>query len=336
MPEAQVVPINRDEPDRCRAVTVRGQPCRNRAVEGSMFCRIHQPSSGSRAPTGGLPPSLGSLAEGDVTDIFEFLRRRMRGEYEIDVFGFDRELTELLLPLIRPLVRSYFRVDVIGNERIPSTGPALLAANHAGTIPLDGVVLRGVVWEHEPHRHVRELVADLGFTIPFFSQVVRKTGATVACVEDTMRLLKAGELVAVFPEGFKGVGKRFKERYRLQRFGRGGFVEVAMQARAPIVPVAIVGSEETYPMVANLRPLARLLGLPYFPITAQFPLLGPLGLLPIPSKWVIEFCEPVETAHLPEDAASDPMAVFEVTDQVRQSIQRTLLKNLRLRRSILG
>jgi 1-acyl-sn-glycerol-3-phosphate acyltransferase len=281
-----------------------------------------------------LPERLGSLARTDMQEVLEFLRRRMRGDYAIDDFGFDRELTELLLPIIEPINKYYWRVDVIGNDRLPADGAALVACNHAGTLPLDGMVVRGVVWEHWPHRHLRMLVADLGFTIPFFSHIVRKTGNTMAHPEDTFRLLQMGELVAVFPEGFKGVGKGWRQRYRLQRFGRGGFVETAIKAQVPIVPVAIVGSEEIYPMVADVRPLARLLGVPYFPITLFFPWLGLLGMVPLPSKWIVEFCEPVRTDHLSPEAASDPMAVFEVTDQVRSSIQHTLLKNLRMRRSI--
>lgn len=315
-------------PSRCRAMTAKGKPCRNRALEGSSFCRVHAVSRPRPEP--GQEPRL------DLQKAMEFLRRRFRGEYDVDVFGFDRELTELLLPVIEPINERYWRVDVIGNENIPAEGAALLACNHAGTLPLDGMVVRGVVWQHPPYRHARMLVADLGFTIPFFSHIVRKTGNTMACSEDTYRLLEMGELVAVFPEGFKGVGKGWKERYRLQRFGRGGFVEVAIQARVPIIPVAIVGSEEIYPMIGDVRPLARLLGLPYFPVTMFFPWLGPLGMVPLPSKWIVEFCEPVRTDHLSPEAASDPTEIFDITDQVRQSIQQTLLKNLRLRRTIFG
>ncbi len=333
MAEAQIVSLQTG-PRRCRAITLKGRPCRNPPMGESAFCRVHAPGERSPSVEGLLPERLGSLSRADTEEILEFLRRRLRGDYEVDDLGFDRELTELLLPIIEPLNRYYWRVEVIGNERVPRTGAALLASNHAGTLPLDGMVLRGVVWEHEPHRHARMLVADLGFTIPFFSHIVRKTGNTMATPEDTRRLLDMGELVAVFPEGFKGVGKGWRERYRLQRFGRGGFVEKAIEAQAPIVPVAMVGSEEIYPMIADVRPLARLLGMPYFPITVLFPWLGPLGLIPLPSKWIVEFCEPVHTEHLSPDAAADPMAVLEITDQVRSSIQRTLLKNLRLRRSI--
>lgn len=333
MQEARIYPLpggNR----RCQALTGKGKPCRNKAVNGGRFCRVHQPVDPPR-PAGLFPGEPGHVASGwDLQQIAEFLQRRFRGEYDVDVFGFDRELTELMLPAIEPLLRRWWRVDVLGNERLPADGPALIACNHAGTLPFDGLVMRGVVWENEPHRHLRMLVADLGFTIPFFSHFVRKTGNTLACPEDALRLLQSGELVCVFPEGFKGIGKGWSERYRLQRFGRGGFVEMAIQAQVPIVPVAIVGSEEIYPMISDVRPLARLLGMPYFPVTMLFPWLGPLGMIPLPSKWIVEFCEPIRTDHLTPDAARDPMTLFDITDQVRQSIQQTLLKNLRARRTI--
>src|SRR4029450_1498471 len=141
------------------------------------------------------------------------------------------------------------------------------------------------------------------------------------------RLLEAGELVGVWPEGYKGLGKPYRERYQLQRFGRGGFVEIALRTGAPIVPVAVVGSEEIYPMIANLRRLARLLGFPYFPVTPTFPALGPLGAIPLPSKWLIEFCPPIETAGLGPDAVLDPMVLFDLTDQVRDVIQQTVHRN---------
>jgi 1-acyl-sn-glycerol-3-phosphate acyltransferase len=160
-------------------------------------------------------------------------------------------------------------------------------------------------------------------------------GATLACDEDATRLLEAGELLAVFPEGYKGVGKGWRNRYRLQRFGRGGFVELALRTGAPIVPVAIVGSEEIYPMIANVRPLARIAGLPYFPVTPFFPWLGPLGMVPLPSKWIIEFGKPIQTDRYPAGAWQDPMLVFELTDRVRDAIQQMLHRNLTRRRGVL-
>jgi len=134
--------------------------------------------------------------------------------------------------------------------------------------------------------------------------------------------------VAVFPEGVKGTGKPFAERYRLQRFGRGGFVEIALRAGAPIVPVAVVGSEEIYPKLGEVPALARALGAPFFPVTPTFPWLGPLGVVPLPSKWRIEFCEPIATAHHGPDAASDRGLVLELTDQVRETVQQAVYANL--------
>jgi 1-acyl-sn-glycerol-3-phosphate acyltransferase len=253
-----------------------------------------------------------------------FLRSRVEGDYPVDAFGFDVELTErVFLPLLRPLVRSWFRVELRGAENLPTTGPALLVSNHAGAFPLDGMVLHTVVFD-EIGRHPRMLGADLIFSTPFSADLARKTGTTLACPEDAERLLRAGELVSVFPEGFKGLGKRYADRYKLQRFGRGGFVSTAVRTSVPIVPVSIVGSEEIYPVLGRLPTLARALGWPYFPITPTFPWFGPLGAVPLPSKWVIEVGEAIATDELPPGAADDPMVVFDVTDQVRETIQQTL------------
>ena len=137
-------------------------------------------------------------------------------------------------------------------------------------------------------------------------------------------MLSGGELVGVWPEGFKGIGKPFSERYKLQRFGRGGFVSAALRTGVPIIPLSVVGAEEIYPLVGNIPSLARLLGMPYIPITPFFPLLGPLGLVPLPSKWLLEFGEPIRTDSYDAVEADDPMLVFNVTDQVRETIQQTL------------
>ena len=265
-----------------------------------------------------------------------FVRRRLTGDVEIDEFGFDAELTEhVLLALVRPLYEHYFRVEVRGLENIPAEGGALVVANHSGTIPLDSVMTQIALLDHHPaHRHLRMLGADLVFQTPIISELARKTGTTLACSADAERLLGKGELVGVWPEGFKGIGKPFAERYKLQRFGRGGFVSAALRARVPIVPCSIVGAEEIYPILGNMKTLARLLGLPYVPVTPTFPWLGPLGLVPLPSKWIIEFGEPVDTEDFPLGAADDPMLVFNLTDQVRETIQHTLYRLLMARRSV--
>ncbi|MFD6419576.1 lysophospholipid acyltransferase family protein [Streptomyces sp. NPDC060194] len=265
-----------------------------------------------------------------------FLRRRITGDYEVDEFGYDRELTDqVLMSLVRPLYEKYFRVEVKGVENIPATGGALVVANHSGTLPLDGLMMQVAVHDHHPEgRHLRLLAADLVFHLPVVNELARKAGHTLACAEDAERLLQRGEVVGVMPEGFKGIGKPFGDRYKLQRFGRGGFVSTALRARTPIVPCSIVGAEEIYPMIGNSRTLARILGIPYFPITPTFPWLGPLGAVPLPTKWTIEFGEPIPTDGYAQDAADDPMLMFNLTDQVREQIQHSLYKLLVQRRSV--
>ncbi|MCI0689614.1 MAG: acyltransferase family protein [Sporichthyaceae bacterium] len=264
-----------------------------------------------------------------VAGALAFVRRRISGEYEVDDFGFDRELTEaVLMPLLRPLYEKYFRVEVSGLHHLPDEGAALVVANHAGTIPLDALLTQLAIHDHHPRqRHLRLLAADLVFKLPVTAHLARKAGHTLACNEDVDRLLGSGELVGVWPEGFKGIGKRFTQRYRLQRFGRGGFVAAALRHGAPIVPSAIVGAEEIYPLIADLPPLAKMLGLPYVPITPTFPWLGPLGMIPLPSKWMIEFGPPVPTDGY-ADHIDDPMVVFELTNQVRETIQHMLYRLL--------
>jgi 1-acyl-sn-glycerol-3-phosphate acyltransferase len=267
-----------------------------------------------------------------VAGALSFLRRRLTGAYEVDEFGFDQELTDTLFyPALRPLYRDWFRVECRGLSNLPSSGPALVVANHSGTIAVDAEMLSLAIHDDHPAgRYLRLLGADLVFRMPFLSEFARKSGATMACDADVDRLLATGELVGVFPEGFKGVGKLYRDRYKLQRFGRGGFVAAALRAGTPIVPVAIVGAEEIYPMIANLKPAARLLGLPYFPITPTFPWLGPLGLVPAPAKWLIEFCEPIDTTpYLGQ--ADDPAVVFNLSDQIRETIQHTLYELLQVR-----
>lgn len=263
-----------------------------------------------------------------------FLRRRLTGDYTVDDFGFDPDLTDhVLIPPLRPLYEKWFRVEVRGIDRVPSDGGALIVANHSGTIALDAMMTQIALHDHHPaHRHLRMLGADLVFQTPFVSAIARKAGHTLACMPDAERLLTGGELVGVWPEGFKGIGKPFSERYKLQRFGRGGFVSAALRARVPIIPTAIVGAEEIYPKLGNIAPLARLLGLPYFPVTPTFPWLGPLGMIPLPSRWIIEFGEPVHTEDL-SDEADDPMAVLELTDTVRERIQQSLYRLLVQRES---
>jgi 1-acyl-sn-glycerol-3-phosphate acyltransferase len=323
MPEARVIPLHGSSGRPHINNGVPARPPRPTVIHGDGARPTPQPASEwERRIAGGLA----------------FLRRRLTGDYDVDEFGFDRELTEnVLLPPLRPLYDKWFRVETIGMHHVPDTGAALIVANHSGTVPIDSLMTALAVHDQHPaQRHLRMLGADLVFQLPFVGTLARKSGQTLACNPDAERLLGAGELVGVWPEGFKGVGKPFKDRYRLQRFGRGGFVSAALRTGVPIIPCSIVGAEEIYPKVGDLKPLARLMGAPYFPITPFFPWLGPLGMIPLPSKWYIEFGEPIPTSGYGTAAADDPMLVFNLSDQVRETIQHTLYRLLSQRGNAFG
>ncbi|CRK60213.1 Phospholipid/glycerol acyltransferase [Alloactinosynnema sp. L-07] len=312
MQEARVIPLQRA--DRTHRVPPRPD---GQIVEPTPLhpARQHPPISGVRR---GIGDALG------------FAVRRLTGDYPVDEFGFDPDLTErMLLPPLRLLYRNWFRVEVSGVENLPVDGGALVVCNHSGTLPLDALMTAVAVHDNHPRqRYLRMLGADLVFQVPLLGALARKSGQTLACNPDAEQLLRSGELVGVWPEGFKGIGKPFADRYKLQRFGRGGFVSAALRTGAPIIPCSIVGAEEIYPKIGDLKALARLLGLPYFPITPLFPLLGPLGAIPLPSKWHIRFGEPIATDTFEAGADDDPMLVFNMTDQVRETIQQTLYRML--------
>lgn len=282
------------------------------------------------------PSDPGSAWQPKFAQALAFIRQRVEGQYPVDDFGFDEEFTRsVLLPMLRPLYDDWFRVEVHGIDHVPSNGGALIVANHSGTIALDGLMTQVALADHHPaSRNLRMLGADLVFALPLVGQLARRAGHTLACNPDAEQLMAAGEVVGVWPEGYKGIGKPYSQRYQLQRFGRGGFVAAALRTGVPIIPTSIVGAEEIYPMIADVRPLARLLGLPYFPVTPTFPLLGPLGAIPLPSKWHIEFGEPISTDDHPAGAADDPMLMFQLTEQVRQTIQQSLARLLALRSSV--
>jgi 1-acyl-sn-glycerol-3-phosphate acyltransferase len=279
-----------------------------------------------------LPEALASGAAAlprDARETVERVLRRLEGEQEDDEWGFDEDFADMVEPFFSFLYDRWWRVQVEGVERVPPHGRVLLASNHAGILPWDATMISvALLRQHPLPRHPRFLVLNWAFDLPWASVFIRKVGGVVASPHNALRLLEQDHLVAVFPEGVKGTGKPFSERYRLRRFGRGGFVEVALRAGAPIVPVAVVGSEEIYPKLGDVPPLARLIGAPFFPVTPTFPWLGPLGAVPLPSKWRIEFCDPIETAHYGADAAADRALVLELTEQVRDTVQRAVYANV--------
>lgn len=265
-----------------------------------------------------------------VTSLAGAMATRISGEYEEDDFGFDDEFTESLVAIAGLLYDYYWRVDVTGLEHVPATGRALLVSNHAGSgLPFDGAMIKTALFrEHPQHRHVRLLVLDWLMGLPWLADLMRKTGQVLACTPNAMELLLRDELVAVFPEGIKGMSKPFSQRYNLQRFGRGGFVRVALKTGSPIIPVAVVGSEEIYPKIGNIPFVHRLIGAPFVPMTPMFPFLGLAGLIPLPSKWHIEFCEPIDVSQYPAEAADDRSFVLELSEQIRGTIQDRLRENL--------
>ncbi len=265
----------------------------------------------------------------EARDTLQRVLDRLDGSHSEDEWGFDEDFSDLVEPFFGFLYDRWWRVKVEGAHRVPAHGRALLASNHAGILPWDATMISlALLREHPLPRHPRFLVLNWAFDLPWISVFIRKVGGVVASPYNALRLLEQDQLVAVFPEGVKGTGKPFAERYQLQRFGRGGFVEIALRSGAPIVPVAVVGSEEIYPKLGDVPPLARLIGAPFFPVTPTFPWLGPLGVVPLPSKWRIEFCEPIDTVHYGPEAASDRGLVLELTDQVRETVQQALLANL--------
>lgn len=296
-------------------------------------------------------PSVRSLpdVEGEAT-VFDTARELLSTDYylrkwgrlgmrnrseEVDDFGFDPVYEQKVRPVFDFLYEKYFRVETEGIEKIPADGRCLLVANHSGTLPYDGAMIKTAVKrEHPVHRDVRWLAEDFIFHFPFLGSFTNRIGAVRACQENAERLLGQEQLVAVFPEGVKGIGKLFRDRYRLQRFGRGGFIKLCLRTRAPIVPVAVVGGEETSPMLMRVELFAKGLGLPYIPVTPTFPLLGPLGLVPAPTKWKILFGDVIELDAYGPEAAEDEILVGRLAERVRATIQAMLDRAVGERRSV--
>jgi len=294
-------------------------------------------------------PSMSAIRESDAT-VFDtarellstdfYLRKwgrvgmRRRSE-EVDDFGFDPIYDQKLRPVLEFLYSRYFRVSTTGIERVPARGRCLLVANHSGTLPLDGVMIKTAVkLEHPAPRDVRWLTEDFITHMPWLGSTMNRLGAVRAHQENAERLLSKEQLVAVFPEGVKGIGKLFGERYRLQRFGRGGFIKLALRTGTPVVPVAVVGAEETNPLLFRFEYLAKSLGVPYVPVTPTFPLLGPLGLVPAPTKWEIHFGEPMDFGAHGKDAADDELLVGKLAERVRATIQGMLDAAVGARKSV--
>ncbi len=293
-----------------------------------------------------FPALGGSAAEVESFDwmeLFEELRRRLstlgmaERSGEVDEFGMDEVVLERAQPLLDWLLDRYWRADLGDMGRLPARGPCLLVANRSGLLPYDGLMLSHAVARRLPEgERPRFFVADWLMTLPFVQPYLARLGGVRACRENAERLLRRGQFVVAFPEGVKGAAKLFRERYRLQRFGRGGVVRVALEMGAPLVPVGVVGAEEAHPILFKWHTPARAVGLPFVPVTPTFPWLGPLGLLPVPTKWVIRFGEPLPIDDLEADAARDELLVSRLTEDLRARVQALVDEGLRARPSVWG
>jgi 1-acyl-sn-glycerol-3-phosphate acyltransferase len=251
----------------------------------------------------------------------------------VDEFGLDPAAVERARTLVEWLCDRWWRVEVRGLELLPRDEPVLLVANHSGLLPYDGLVLAHLI-ERATGRRPRFLVADWLVTLPFAQPWLARVGGVRACRENAQRLLRAGHSVIAFPEGAKGAAKVFADRYRVQRFGRGGVVRVALEEGVPLVPVSVVGAEEAHPILFKLRTAARMVGLPFVPVTPTFPWLGPAGLLPLPSKWRVRIGAPTATRSLGPETADDEIQISRMTEELRARIQAMVDEDRRARAGV--
>ncbi len=275
---------------------------------------------------------LGGLAKAarDILTLDYFSRDKRRNEIDvepvnIDEFGFNARYFEMVRGFYEFLFYKYFRTAIKGIKNVPDSGSVIIVSNHSGALPLDGIMLRlALLNEHPSSRDIRFLIEDYIYHLPFAGTFMNRIGAVRACRENAERLLRKGKGIAVFPEGIQGISKLYKDRYKVQRFGRGGVIRLAIRNRVPIIPAAVIGAEESYPMLFKIKRFAMMFGLPYIPVTYTFPFLGPLGLLPLPSKWMIQFGEPVRFDKLKREDAEDTALVSGYNESLRGTIQNMI------------
>ena len=295
---------------------------------------VRTPLSPGRAPVpaGAPAPPLPALRDDD-------LRRHLPGlepERTLTDWGRSERIEGLMdRTLVEFYYRYWFRAEVEGIENVPASGGALLVSNHSGALPPDAAMIGKAIREEHPHPRPLNITVEHFFKgYPGFSMLIPKIGCVAAHPANVQRLLyDEGQLVLVFPEGRKGTEKLYKDRYRLRRFGRGGFVEAAMRARVPIVPVCVVGAEEAQPVFAQLNLLKRMTGLLYTPLTPTFPHLGPLGMLGyLPAKFKLRFLEPIPFDE--PDLHEDKGLVQSTAHEVRARIQENLFEMVAKRKSV--
>lgn len=310
----------------CDFVTIEGFACGLPPVIGHDRCVLHGGADYSDVAI----PAAGTLG----FDTWPALVRHLQmASYDIDALGLDPVIAEMLWHLGNYVYFDYFRVDTRGIEHVPMEGPAVLASNHGGAaIPYDAIMLQMAVTNEAPvPRRVRVIGTEIFNMIPGYSHLYRKSGAAYAAKEDAMWVLENNHLLGVFPEGVQGFQKPGSDAYRLQRFGRGGFVKLAMRAGAPIVPVAIMGSEDVHPALFTSKRLAQLVRM-VFPQQRVDEMAVWLNPIPLPVRWQIRFLEPIDVG--PATDQPDRLTVLEVAEEVRTRVQKTLDVMLSERTSI--
>jgi 1-acyl-sn-glycerol-3-phosphate acyltransferase len=254
---------------------------------------------------------------------------------DVDEWGRSERTRAVVRTLYEPIYSRWFRTEWEGLEKIPTEGGALLVANHAGAIPSDApVIMHGI--EKELERPVYGLADYFFRTVPVVGTLWARAGGVSARPANAYRLLKEQrQLALVFPEGTKGPSKSYTDRYQLRRFGRGGFVEIAMRAGVPVIPIAVVGSEEAMPVVFRLPTLAKALGVPYFPVTANLLAMGPLGaVMPFPAKFKLRVLDPVHFDIPPDQDRYSKSRIMEESERIRTHLQDAVYDMLRDRRSV--
>jgi len=265
----------------------------------------------------------------------DLLVRRLKGEYETDEWGLDWDFMEALRPFLDFLYKIYWRVEITGVDQLPDYGPAVLVGNHSGQLPWDGImILTALLNEHTAQRTVRVLHEDWFARLPLMATFLAKIGQVKMSLGNATALLQADEVVCVFPEGNLGLGKTFKDRYRLAHFGSSDFVKAALSANSPIYPVSVVGGEETHISLVRSSTVGQLTGLPYFPVSLRFPWLGPLGAIPLPSKWYIDIGQAIDFDKVDQDLEVEPETLSLIADKVRMNIQEMVHHRLSKRQSI--
>lgn len=252
-----------------------------------------------------------------------------------DEFGIDFKLIETLRPFFQFLYHVYFRVDSEGAANIPKKGPVIIVANHSGALPYDGAMIHMAVFnEHPSSRTVRFLVENFVFDMPLLGRTIERLGGVRANFKNAITLLQKRWPIVIFPEGVDGISKPYEERYQLRRFGRGGFVRLAIRTASPVIPAAVIGAEEIHPVIWKSSLLAKPLGVPFIPFTPTFPWLGPMGLVPLPTKWKIVFGKPIFfNEYNSADAANDKL-VKRLALKIKNIVQSMVNLELAKRKSI--